>query len=605
MRVNTLYDQEVLKVKRRVQPALAVRPMNEPSPSAPSPSVGIKDGVYVSGSGLTVKLSVVEEKRIRLILELTAVQGEGDPSAYRAQQAKVAQELGKSVRSVRRMQQRYRELGIEGLLERPRTDKGQRKISDEWQQFIVKTYREGNRDGRKLSPLQVSVRVQVRAMEAGQDDYPSHMTVYRVLASENEKAHRPKRSLGWRGSQLVITTREGQEIDVRWPNQIWQADHTKVDVLLVDSSGVSLGRPWLTLIIDTFSRCIMGMHLGFDAPSADIVCLALRHAILPKHYPAFYDLRQLWGTYGVPQYLYTDSGQDFRSHHLDQVTLALGILPCLRRKPSDGGIIERPFGTLNSELFATLPGYTGGNVSERSPQAEASACLTLLHLEQLLVRYIVDNYNQGVDARMENQSRIERWEADRSVPLRLLGERELDICLLRRERRTIYRSGYLQFANLTYQGEHLAAYAGESVVIRYDPRDITTIWVYQHREGREHFLSRAHAQGWETEVLSYAEAKALSQRRRQSGQSISNRSLLEEVRDRDSTVKKLRRQSQNLRDAALQSSASPSPDLFPPAPAVDPSILPEPEVEAPPIRKPVPYVRVLDLEELRRRAGLC
>lgn len=26
----------------------------------------------------------------------------------------------------------------------------------------------------------------------------------------------------------------------------------------------------------------MGIHLGFDAPSSAVVCLALRHAILPK-----------------------------------------------------------------------------------------------------------------------------------------------------------------------------------------------------------------------------------------------------------------------------------------------------------------------------------
>ncbi|WP_413275766.1 Mu transposase C-terminal domain-containing protein [Floridanema evergladense] len=53
------------------------------------------------------------------------------------------------------------------------------------------------------------------------------------------------------------------------------------------------------------------------------------------------------------------------------------------------------------------------------------------------------------------------------------------MCLMRRDRRVVYRSGYIQFANLTYQGEHLAAYAGESVIIRYNPRDITTIYIYQ------------------------------------------------------------------------------------------------------------------------------
>ncbi len=139
-------------------------------------------------------------------------------------------------------------------------------------------------------------------------------------------------------------------------------------------------------MIDTYSRVIIGMHLGFDPPSAEVVCLALRHAILPKEYSGAYELQQSWGTYGIPQYLYTDSGKDFKSQHIEQVATELGIVCCLRRKPSDGGIVERPFGTFNSELFSTLPGYTGSDVSKRPAQAEEQACITLLQLEKLLVR---------------------------------------------------------------------------------------------------------------------------------------------------------------------------------------------------------------------------
>jgi putative transposase len=194
----------------------------------------------------------------------------------------------------------------------------------------------------------------------------------------------------------------------------------------------------------------MGIHIGFEAPSAAVVCLALRHAILPKQYSAAYELQQSWGTYGLPQYLYTDRGKDFRSQHMEQVAVELGIVLCLRRKPSDGGIVERPFGTLNSQFFSSLPGYTASNVTKRSPAAESEACLTLLELEQLLVRYVVDHYNVALDARMGDQSRMSRWEAGRIAQLRLMGDRELDICLMRRDRRTVYRSGYIQFANLTY-----------------------------------------------------------------------------------------------------------------------------------------------------------
>jgi putative transposase len=346
-----------------------------------------------------------------------------------------------------------------------------------------------------------------------------------------------------------------------------------------------------------------------------VVCLALRHGILPKQYSSAYELKQSWGTYGLPQYVYTDGGKDFRSQHLEQVATELGIVLCLRRKPSDGGIVERPFGTLNTQFFSTLPGYVSSEVSTRSPKAESEACLTLLQLEQLLVRYLVDHYNQAVDARMGNQSRMARWEAGRIAQLRLLGDRELDICLMRRDRRTVYRSGYLQFANLTYQGEHLAAYAGESVIIRYNPRDITTIYIYQLQDSKESFLTRAHAQGWETETLSYQEAQAISQRRRAAGKAIDNRSMLEEVRDRDEMVKKLQRQkkknqhadvlknSTTLDTVVIQQEVQPrESEIQPVSKPAEP--MAEVEVETVKPKKPVPYVRVYDYEQLKREADL-
>lgn len=71
-----------------------------------------------------------------------------------------------------------------------------------------------------------------------------------------------------------------------------------MDVLLVDQHGELLSRPWLTTVIDTYSRWIMGINLGFDAPSSQLVALALRQAILPKGYAWEYKLHCEWGTYG-------------------------------------------------------------------------------------------------------------------------------------------------------------------------------------------------------------------------------------------------------------------------------------------------------------------
>jgi putative transposase len=177
---------------------------------------------------------------------------------------------------------------------------------------------------------------------------------------------------------------------------------------------------------------------------------------------------------------------------------------------------------------------------------------------------------------------------------------------MRRDQRKVYRSGYVQFANLTYQGEHLAAYAGESVILRYDPRDITTVLVYQMKGSKEEFLTRAHAQGWETESLSYAEAQAISERKREAGRAISNRSMLEEVRDRETRIKKLQKQQKQSGNAPANPDVAVIDVLVVPvnATVTGPVAQSEPEVEIEKPKKPVPYVRVVDYEEMKRGAGL-
>lgn len=249
------------------------------------------------------------QQRIKVIQQLLVARG---TKRYAQVQQQAAQNLGMSVRSLRRLMRAWEEHGISALSRQIRSDQGMTKTSQEWHEFIVKTYKEGNRGSRRISPAQVAVRVKVRAEELAIKSYPSRTTVYRILRPQIEKRQQQKRSIGWRGDRLRLKTREGLEIPIEWSNQVWQCDHTQVDVLLVDSAGETLGRPTLTIVVDTYSRCIMGIHLGFDAPSATVVCLALRHAILPKQYSSAYQLQQIWDTYGLPQYLYTDGGKDFR-----------------------------------------------------------------------------------------------------------------------------------------------------------------------------------------------------------------------------------------------------------------------------------------------------
>jgi putative transposase len=56
------------------------------------------------------------------------------------------------------------------------------------------------------------------------------------MEEKNHKAN-TSRNPGWHGDTLILRTRQGEAISVTRSNQVWQIDHTKADVLLVDEDG--------------------------------------------------------------------------------------------------------------------------------------------------------------------------------------------------------------------------------------------------------------------------------------------------------------------------------------------------------------------------------
>ena len=104
---------------------------------------------------------------------------------------------------------------------------------------------------------------------------------------------------------------------------------------------------------------------------------------------------------------------------------------------------------------------------------------------------------------------------------------QLDLLLLTVAKpRTIRRDG-IWFQNLRYMDATLAAYIGERVTVRYDPRDITEIRVYH----RDQFLCRAVCQELAGETVSLKDIiQARRRHKRELHQQIDQRqSLVEQV----------------------------------------------------------------------------
>jgi len=184
------------------------------------------------------------------------------------------------------------------------------------------------------------------------------------------------------------------------PLAVVQIDHTLLDIIVLDEEmRLPIGRPWLTLAIDVFSRMVFGYHLSLDHPSAFAVGLCLCHGMFDK----VQELERLgikgeWPVWGKPRMVHADNGKDFRSYTiqdtLDEYDIRYEFRP--PKTPHYGGHIERLAGTLGKKIHA-LPGATFSNPKQRGEyKSEAQAQMTLRELQHWLVNLIVGVYHNKV-----------------------------------------------------------------------------------------------------------------------------------------------------------------------------------------------------------------
>ena len=177
---------------------------------------------------------------------------------------------------------------------------------------------------------------------------PSYATVAAVVR-RLDPALRDPRARGRQRYQERFDLIYRREAD--GPNAIWQADHTQLDFWIRDERDRPV-KPWLTVILDDYSRAVAGYRVSLAGPSALQTALVLRDAILPKPDPH-------WHVCGIPETFYTDHGADFTSRHLAQVAADLKMVLVFSTigQPRGRGRIERFFQTVSQLCLCTLPGY--------------------------------------------------------------------------------------------------------------------------------------------------------------------------------------------------------------------------------------------------------
>jgi|SRR5271165_63878 len=374
--------------------------------------------------------------------------------------SQIASKLQFSVRTLRRFVRQYRSFGLIGLSKATRKDIGQRRsVTPELQKII---------EGLALqTPRRTIANIKREAARISQEQNwtpPSYSTTKRIvkkldpqlttLAHEGAKAYQEEFDLIYRHQASA-------------PNEFWQADHSLLPIFVLNEQGEPT-KPWLTIIFDDYSRGIPGYYLSFDSPSAQRTALTLHQAIWHKADPR-------WHICGIPVQFYTDNGSDFTSQHLEQVAADLKMVLVFSwpGQPRGRGKVERFFQTVEQLLLPHLPGFEGVN------GRTAGSYLTLAELDTHFRRWLVEDYHERVQAEI-NSSPQARWEASGFLPNMPESLEQLDLLLLNVAKKRRVQQDGIHFQGQRYFDINLAAYVGEDVTIRYDPRDLAVIRVFYH-----------------------------------------------------------------------------------------------------------------------------
>lgn len=360
----------------------------------------------------------------------------------------------------------------------------------------------------------------------------------------------------------------------KFPLEVVQIDHTPIDLQFVDDiTRLSIGRFYLTVAIDVYSRMILGFYISPDEPSITSVGMCLTHAILPKESELIrLGIDKEWNCWGIMNKIHADNAGEFRGYDLLRACEEYGIDLEWRpvAKPHYGPHIERLLETFMEEVH-TLPGTTFSNIQQKGNyDSEEEAAFTLSDFEKWLTVYIIGVYHKRVHngIGMPPEVKFERgiFVGDDQygpvgLPPRITDELKLRIDFMPTIERTIQQFG-VEIDFVRYYDSVLNPYIGSKdpnnekrarkFIFKRNPRSIGKIYFY-HPDLKQYFeIPYRNLRNPDANIREYNAAK---KKLKESGVKVENEDqifgALNEMRNiRDNAIdltKKARREIQRQR----------------------------------------------------------
>ncbi|SMC18172.1 Mu transposase, C-terminal [Andreprevotia lacus DSM 23236] len=333
------------------------------------------------------------------------------------------------------------------------------------------------------------------------------------------------------------------------PGSRYQIDATIADVYLVsrlDRKKI-IGRPVLYVVIDVFSRMVVGIYIGLEGPSWVGAMMALANAAGDKvTYCQRYGVEISaadWPCHYLPETLLGDRGE-IASRYIDNLanSFNIDIENASSYRADWKGIVEQRFKLIPAKFKPYVPGYIEPDFGERGARDyRLDAILDLDAFTQIVIECLLyyNNYHElkkydadrSVVADNVPRIPIELWDwgiANQSGSLRAFPEERVKFQLLPTGKASVTAQG-IKFKNAYYTCslaveqywfDQARQSRWRSIEISYDPRDIEVIYFLDKASNSIqacHLTDRSRADRglseWEVEQQAIA-AKRQSQPRK-------------------------------------------------------------------------------------------
>lgn len=285
------------------------------------------------------------------------------------------------------------------------------------------------------------------------------------------------------------------------PGTRYQIDATIADLHLVSEFDRDriIGRPTVYIIIDVFSRMIVGIYAGLEAPSWLGATMALDNMVANKvDFCKEYNIdinEKQWPSHHLPRMILADRGE-FEGYSPEDLINNVGVFVenTSSYRGDLKGIVERTFGTMNNKIKETLPGAILKEYKLRGDiDYRLKATLTLKEFIKWLIVFVMEHNNTAITDYTSETGMItdevvpiptQLWEwgiQNKKGQIRVIDRDVLRLNLLPKAKAYISRSG-VNFKSLFYSSqkaidEDWFVDNNKPINIVYDPRNVNFIYI--------------------------------------------------------------------------------------------------------------------------------